>query len=368
MHQEPAIGPAEPATTLLAAYDYDLPPELIAQTPAAERDSARLLGLDRATGAIRHAIARDLPRLLRPGDLLVVNDTRVRPARLRCRAAGGGAVELLLIAERRARVWTCLGRPAKRLRPGAALSLPGGGAATVRERIDPVGYEVEFSGESDVHALLARYGELALPPYIKRPHGLEPGDRERYQTIFAAREGAVAAPTAGLHFTADLLASLERIGVRHVSLTLAVGPATFLPVRVEDVREHHLDAEWAEVPAQTLEALERTKVQGGRVIAVGTTTVRALESFAARRAAGAPATDALARGGAPEGFWADAFILPGFRFRIVDGLLTNFHLPRSTLLMLVSAFAGRAQVLDAYAVAVRERYRFYSYGDAMLIC
>ena len=344
------------SATRLADYDYHLPPELIAQVPAAERDGARLLVLDRAGGALEHAAVRALPQLLRAGDLLIVNDVRVRPARLRCRTITGGAVELLLIAERAPRCWSCLGKPAKRLRSGTVIALPGGGSAVVCGRTDRGLLEIQFDGAIDVAALLARCGELPLPPYIRRPDGLLALDGERYQTVFAANDGAVAAPTAGLHFTPSLLAALEQAGVGCARLTLAVGPSTFLPVRTDDVRAHHMDAEWAVLPAATVDAIARTQADGGRIIAVGTTTVRALES-AARRPGG------LAAGA----FWADAFILPGVTFRVVDALLTNFHLPRSTLLMLVSAFAGREQVLHAYETAVRARYRFYSYGDAMLI-
>jgi S-adenosylmethionine:tRNA ribosyltransferase-isomerase len=347
----------------LADYDYELPPELIAQTPAAERDGARLLVLERSAGGLRHGAVRELPRWLRAGDLLVFNDARVRPARLHCRSAGGGAVELLLLAESMPRLWSCLGRPAKRLRPGAALALPGGGAAQVREHAGAGRYAIEFDAAIDVPALLARYGELPLPPYIKRPDGPLAVDGERYQTIFAARDGAVAAPTAGLHFTPALLAALDAAGVRRACLTLVVGPGTFLPVRADNVRDHRMEPEWVELPTATAAAVVQTRAAGGRVIAVGTTSARALESAA--RASALDPGGAVA--GGTRSFWADAFILPGFRFQVVDALLTNFHLPRSTLLMLVSALAGRERILAAYAVAVRERYRFYSYGDAMLI-
>jgi S-adenosylmethionine:tRNA ribosyltransferase-isomerase len=357
MNELGATQPGADAPARLADYDYDLPPELIAQVPADERDAARLMVLERAGGALRHAVVRDLPDCLRAGDLLVFNDARVRPARLHGRTASGGAVELLLLAETAPRRWSCLGRPGKRLRPGAVLLLPDGGRASVVERRVDGRCVVEFA-DVEVPALLAAHGELPLPPYIKRPDGPLTLDRERYQTVFAASDGAVAAPTAGLHFTPALLAALDAAGLGRAALTLVVGPGTFLPVRSDDVREHHMEAEWVELPAATVEAIARTKAAGGRVIAVGTTTTRALES-AARASGGA--------GLAPGGFWADAFIRPGFPFRVVDALLTNFHLPRSTLLMLVSAFAGRERILAAYAVAVRERYRFYSYGDAMLI-
>jgi S-adenosylmethionine:tRNA ribosyltransferase-isomerase len=355
----------------LADYHYDLPPELIAQTPAAERDAARLLVLERASGALRHGVVRELAQFLRPGDLLVFNDARVRSARLHCRTASGGAVELLVVAASEPGLWSCLGRPAKRLRPGAILALPNGGAAVVRAQSGAGRYAVEFAAGIDVPALLARHGELPLPPYIKRPDGPLPLDGERYQTVFAARDGAVAAPTAGLHFTPALLAALEHAGVRRASLTLAVGPGTFLPVRTEDVRDHHMEPEWVELPGTTAEAIAQTKAAGGRVIAVGTTSARALESAVFKppvdAEAAIPSPTAIDTALVAKSFWADAFILPGFRFQVVDALLTNFHLPCSTLLMLVSALAGRERILETYAVAVRERYRFYSYGDAMLI-
>ena len=347
-------APSTAAPPPPAAFDFDLPSELIAQAPVERRDGARLLVLSRRDGAVSHRAIDALPDLLAPGDLLVLNDTRVRPARLFGRIDTGGAVELLLVREREAGLWECLGRPSRRLRPGTAVRLPEGAVAMVRERLAPGRYGVAFSGATDVEALLARHGELPLPPYIRRPDGPLPFDAERYQTVFARRPGAVAAPTAGLHFTPELLARLAARGVEHACVTLDVGPATFLPLRDDGATT--LDGEWAEIPAATVEAMARTRAAGGRVVAVGTTTTRALES-AARRDAGPSAG----------GFWADAFIRPGFRFAAIDALLTNFHLPQSTLLMLVAAFAGREVVLAAYAEAVRERYRFYSYGDAMLI-
>jgi S-adenosylmethionine:tRNA ribosyltransferase-isomerase len=365
MRESSASPAAVTDSTRRADYDYDLPPERIAQMPAPVRDAARLLVVERVGGALQHAVVGALPQFLHAGDLLVFNDARVRPARLRCRTASGGAVELLLLAERAPHDWSCLGRPAKRLRPDTTLELPGGGTALVRGRIDAGRYQVEFGAGVDVAALLAAHGELPLPPYIRRPGGPLALDRERYQTVFAVRDGAVAAPTAGLHFTPALLAALDAVGVGRARVSLMVGPGTFLPVREDDVRAHRMEAEWAELPAATVDAIERTKAAGGRVIAVGTTTTRLLES-AAMHAAPGQALRAL-RSAASTGFWADAFILPGFRFQVVDALLTNFHLPCSTLLMLVSAFAGRERMLATYAVAVREGYRFYSYGDAMLI-
>jgi S-adenosylmethionine:tRNA ribosyltransferase-isomerase len=344
------------APVLLADYDYELPPDLIAQTPAPQRDAARLLAVERHGTGVRHGAIRELPRLLRAGDLLVFNDTRVRPARLQCRGVCGGAIELLVLAQIDGQIWSCLGRPAKRLRVDTTVALPDGSHAVVRACTAPGRYAVEFAPGVDVDALLTQHGQLPLPPYIRRPQGPGPLDTERYQTIFAAHDGATAAPTAGLHFTSELVAALDAAGIERAYLTLAVGPATFLPVRVEDARDHRLEPEWVELPEGTTDAIARTRARGGRVIAVGTTTTRALES-------------AALRGGTllPGGFSADAFILPPFHFRVIDGLLTNFHLPRSTLLMLVSAFAGRERMLAAYAAAVRGRYRFYSYGDAMLI-
>ena len=345
---EPAAVPPLPS----AAFDYDLPPELIAQAPTERRDGARLLALSRGDGAVRHRAITDLPELLSPGDLLVFNDTRVRPARLFGRIESGGAVELLAVRAVAEGEWECLGRPARRLRPGTRIGLPAGGEAVVRARLAPGRYAVAFTG--DVDELLAQHGELPLPPYIRRPDGPLPIDAERYQTVFARRPGAVAAPTAGLHFSPALLEALAARGVAQAFVTLDVGPATFLPLREDAVAT--LDGEWAEIPAATVAAIWRARDGGGRVVAVGTTTTRALES-AARRPGGLTAGS----------FWADAFVRPGFRFGVVDALVTNFHLPRSTLLMLVAAFAGREPVLAAYAEAVRERYRFYSYGDAMLI-
>lgn len=337
-------------------FDFELPGDLIAQAPPPRRDDARLMVLERAARRLTHHGVGDLPALLRAGDLLVFNDARVRPARLRGRATSGGALELLVVRARAPDIWECLGRPPRRLRPGATLALPAGATAVVVERLANGRYAVRFQTDGGVPGLLARCGEVPLPPYIKRPHGPVPADRERYQTVFARCDGALAAPTAGLHFTTHLLAQLAEAGIASAWITLLVGPATFLPLRGALVDERGLEPEWADLPQATVSAIAHTRRRGGRVIAVGTTTTRALESAAQRPG-----------GLTPGGFWADAFLRPGARFAVVDGLLTNFHLPRSTLLMLVSAFAGRELVLGAYAAAVRARYRFYSYGDAMLI-
>lgn len=346
---------------LTREFDYDLPPESIAQLPA-PRGESRLLVLDRE-GPERHRRIRDLPGLLRPGDLLVVNDTRVIPARIFGRrlaggepapegAAEGARIELLLVERTAEREWDALARPGRRTRPGARIDFGEGLTAEVLAKEGDGLHRVRFSEEVEPH--LERIGHVPLPPYIKRAD--EAADRERYQTVFARRPGAVAAPTAGLHLSEDLLAELERAGVERTAVTLHVGIGTFKPVTAELVHEHRMDAERCEVPREAAEALRRTRERGGRVVAVGTTVVRTLESAA------------LAGGGEvrPGAGRTDLFITPGFRFQMVDVLLTNFHLPRSTLLMLVSAFAGRERVLAAYREAIAEGYRFYSYGDAML--
>ena len=344
---------------MLSDYQFDLPPELIAQEPAAQRDQARLLVIDRTTDDVAESCVRALPDWLQPGDLLVVNDTRVIPARLFGRTVTGGAVELLLIHPTEpapASSWTCLGKPGRRLRLGAVLSFADGVSATVVASPGEGRYIVRFNDRTDVPALLARHGELPLPPYIRRPDGPLPFDQARYQTIFATHAGAIAAPTAGLHFTPDLVAALRARGVDVAALTLHVGPGTFLPIRSADPAQHVMDPEWCNIPEDTAVRIEHVKAARGRVIAVGTTTTRALES-------------AADDGGTlrPGPRWADRFIVPGYRFRVIDALFTNFHLPGSPLLLLVSAFAGRARILDAYATAIRRRYRFYSYGDATLI-
>ncbi|MDE2691821.1 MAG: tRNA preQ1(34) S-adenosylmethionine ribosyltransferase-isomerase QueA [Acidobacteriota bacterium] len=328
-------------------FDYDLPPEAIAGYPG-ERGESRLLVLGRTTGKRRFA---DLPKLLDPGDLLVVNDTRVIPARLRARRPTGGRVEILLVEREGPASWWCLLRPGRRLPPGAPLAIEGGPSATVDERADG---RFRLTFEQPIEPLLAEIGETPLPPYIDRP--VEPRDRERYQTIYAARPGAVAAPTAGLHFTPALLGALERRGVRRASLTLHVGPGTFRPVKTENPEAHVMESERFEIPEATAEAVAAARRSGRRVVAVGTTVVRSLETAAS--------TDGLVAAGAGR---TGLYIRPGYEFRVVDRLITNFHLPRSTLLMLVCAFAGRRRTLDAYRQAIGSGFRFYSYGDAMLV-
>jgi S-adenosylmethionine:tRNA ribosyltransferase-isomerase len=329
-------------------FSFDLPPELIAQEPLPRRSASRLLALDGVSGAVRDLAFADLAELLRPGDLLVLNDTRVLPARLLGHKASGGRVELLLeriLAPRRARVQLKASRTPKLAQ---TLEFPGGASAAVVGREGPL-FEVEFDRE--VEPYLAEHGLVPLPPYIERPPAEQ--DRERYQTVFARAPGAVAAPTAGLHFDQPLLDALELRGVERAFLTLHVGAGTFAPVRTEQIEAHRLHAERLAVSADLVLAVERTRERGGRVVAVGTTVVRGLES--------------AARGGTLEPFSGetDLFIYPGYEFRVVDALVTNFHLPESSLLMLVAAFAGRDRTLAAYRHAVAERYRFFSYGDAM---
>ena len=335
----------------LSDFDYDLPADAIARHPTPERDGSRLMTLGRRTGRVGHEQFRAIATLLRPNDLLVVNDTRVRAARLYCRKASGGRVELLLV-EPDGDLWLALAQANKPLKAGTELHVDGSDAViTVRERRGD-GW-VALSVPPDVDALTEAHGHLPLPPYMDRR--AEAADRDRYQTIFARadRTGSVAAPTAGLHFTDALMATLGDRGVQSAAITLHVGPGTFLPVRTDDVDAHRMHKERFVLSADAASAIATARAAGGRVVAVGTTVTRVLESVddPTRPAQGA----------------TDLFIRPGFEFRNVDALVTNFHLPRSTLLMLVCAFAGRSATLNAYAEAVRAGYRFYSYGDAMLI-
>ncbi len=354
----------------VGAYDYPLPPELIAQEPRVPRDASRLLVLERATGAVSHRTFADLPELLRPGDLLVTNRSRVFPARLLGRREGGGDAEILLVRRREPDVWDAMVRPGRRLRAGTIVEVapgfriqvespparepPADAGTAGRQRATPLRRVRLLLEELDADTAIERHGHVPLPPYIHRPD--VPSDRERYQTVYAREPGSVAAPTAGLHFTAGLLDRLRERGVERAELVLHVGPGTFRPVEVDDVREHRVDPERFTIPAETAAAVDRARAEGRRVVAVGTTATRALES----------ATDDTGRLRPGDGE-TGLVIVPGFRFRAADALVTNFHLPRSSLLLLVSAFAGRARVLAAYAEAVRERYRFYSYGDAMLV-
>jgi S-adenosylmethionine:tRNA ribosyltransferase-isomerase len=335
-------------------FDYDLPAASIAQEPA-PRGESRLLVLDRQ-GPERHSRVSDLPRLLQPGDLLVLNDTRVIPARLYGRSAGGGRMEILLIERVAEREWDALVKPGRRARPGARFAigeLAEGLTAEVIDKREDGRHRLRFTEPIEPH--LDRLGHIPLPPYIHRPDTDE--DRERYQTVFARQPGAVAAPTAGLHFTTELLEEIAAAGVEIARVTLHVGIGTFKPVSAERIEEHRMESERYEIGEETAGAIRRARAAGRRVVAVGTTVVRTLES-----AAQVGEGEVRAGSGA-----TTLFITPGYRFQVVDALLTNFHLPRSTLLMLVSAFAGRERVLAAYQEAIREGYRFYSYGDAMLV-
>ncbi len=332
------------------AFHFELPQELIAQEPLPDRTGSRLLVLDGASGRCRDRRFPALAELLRSGDLLVLNDTRVIPARLHGRKASGGRVEILI--ERVTGPTTALAqvRASKTPRPGSEIHLAGDGVVRVEGRAAEF-FELRF--DQDLEPYLSEHGEVPLPPYIERAPTT--ADDERYQTVFAREPGAVAAPTAGLHFDAELLARLTRLGIDHAFLTLHVGAGTFAPVRTQRAEDHRLHKERATVPEDLCERIEQTKAAGGRIVAVGTTTVRALES--------------AALGGelAPFDAETDLFIYPGFRFRVVDAIVTNFHLPESSLLMLIAAFAGRETVLAAYTHAVAERYRFFSYGDAMFV-
>lgn len=335
-------------------FDYQLPESAIAQHPAEPRDASRLLVLHRRDGKLEHRIFRELPRFLKEGDVLVVNDSRVIPARLfGVKDGTGGSVELLLLERRSHDTWECLARPARRLRPGARLVFGGGLLrGEVLEAMPGGGRLVGFRWEGVFEDVLRRLGEMPLPPYIKE----RLSDPERYQTVYAREEGSKAAPTAGLHFTPELLEAIRQQGVEVVSITLHVGLGTFRPVTAETVEEHQMHAEYYRVPQESAAAINRAKARGGRCVAVGTTVVRTLESVAADDGEVLPGSG-----------WTEIFIYPGYRFKVIDAMVTNFHLPRSTLLMLVSAFAGREQVLRAYQEAIALGYRFYSFGDAMLI-
>jgi S-adenosylmethionine:tRNA ribosyltransferase-isomerase len=339
-------------------FDFELPTGLIAQIPLAQRDGSRLLVLDRKSGSLHHSHVRALGDWLAPGDLLVANNSRVFPARLRgSRAHSGGAVELLLLRPQDG-VWRALARPAKRLKVGTLLEFPARRSAeppTHAAVVEVVGGgEVLVRFEDDAADRLELYGEVPLPPYIQSK--LE--DAERYQTVYGRMPGSAAAPTAGLHFTDALIAELRGKGVKWAEVTLHIGLDTFRPVAEERVADHAIHSEWCEVSVQTARAIARCRTRGGRVVAIGTTVARTLETL------GTTWNDAE-----PSGFsgFTETFIVPGHRWRLADALLTNFHLPRSTLLMLVSAMAGRERILEAYAEAIREQYRFYSFGDAMLI-
>lgn len=340
---------------LLADFDYELPKELIAQHPPPQRGQSRLLVIPKAGGPLQHRMFTDLPEYLEPGDCLVLNDTKVIPARLIGQRVTGGRVELLLLRQISDREWEALAKPARRLRLHERLIF---GEELIAE-IVAVGSEgrriVRLDYEGDFWAVLERVGQMPLPPYIRRKKP-EQLDRERYQTVYASVPGAVAAPTAGLHFTPKLIQEIERKGVKIARLTLHVGLGTFRPIQTENIEKHHMHAEYYSVSANAAAIINETRAQQGRIVAVGTTVVRTLE------------TVVDAQGQIRPGFgMTDLYITPGFVFRATDALITNFHLPRSSLLVLVAAFVGRERILEAYQEAIQKGYRFYSYGDATLI-
>ena len=335
-------------------FYYDLPHELIAQTPIEKRDTSRLMTLDRATGAVGHHHFYDLPDFLRPGDCLILNNSRVLPARLvGQRLPGGGICEVLLLNDRGENIWECLVRPGRKLRKGTKLSFGNGElTAEIVEQLEEGGRLIRFDYEGIFLEVLEHLGRMPLPPYIKE----ELQDQERYQTVYSKVLGSAAAPTAGLHFTPELLDIIQKKGVRIGYVTLHVGLGTFRPVKEDAIEDHPMHSEYCTIPQETADLINETRASGGRCICVGTTSCRTLESWAADDG------HMEARSG-----WTDIYIYPGYKFKVMDGLVTNFHLPESTLIMLVSAFAGREHVLAAYEEAVRERYRFFSFGDAMFI-
>ncbi len=357
--QAPVASPEAIADQSLSAYDYNLPESQIAQNPVEPRDHARLLVMHSPTEH-RHQIFRDLPELLQPGDLLVLNNTRVLPARLYGRKPGGAAVEILLLEEQQRDRWLALVKPGRRLKPGAEIEFGGDTPetpylkATVLET-DPAtgGRVLQFEPPAGMMLQECFYqlGQVPLPPYITESQAAP----ERYQTVYASQPGAVAAPTAGLHFTPELLERLQAQGIEQAFVTLHVGVGTFRPVEAEDITTHEMHEEWVEVPAATVEKIQATKARGGRIIAVGTTVVRTLEG--------------VSQHGGLQSFQGkiNLFIYPGYQWQVVEGLITNFHLPKSSLLMLVSALIGRQRLMDVYADAIAQQYRFYSFGDAMLI-
>lgn len=335
-------------------FNFELPPELIAQTPLEKRDNSRLLTLNRQTGETGHLHFYDLPALLRTGDCLVLNDSRVLPARLiGNRTPSGGVVEVVLLIDRGEKVWECLVRPGRKLKPGTTLSF-GNGALTadILEIKEGGNRLIRFHYDGIFLELLERLGKMPLPPYIKE----ELQDAERYQTVYAREVGSAAAPTAGLHFTKSLLEQIEGMGVSVGYVTLHVGLGTFRPVKVKEITQHEMHSEYCIIPQKTADMINRTKRNGGRVICVGTTSCRTLESWSEE--------DGTLRECAG---WTKIFIYPGYQFKVMDCLITNFHLPESTLIMLVSALAGRENVLAAYREAIERRYRFFSFGDAMFI-
>ena len=334
-------------------FHFDLPQELIAQTPLERRDASRLMTLNKETGETGHYHFYDLPKFLRPGDCLVLNDSRVLPARLIGHRPTGGACEVLLLTDKGEGVWECLVRPGRKLRSGARVNFGDGElTAQVERELEDGKRLVRFHYQGIFLEVLERLGRMPLPPYIKA----ELQDNERYQTVYSRVTGSAAAPTAGLHFTPELLRQIQEMGVRVCYVTLHVGLGTFRPVKAEDIQDHEMHAEFCQISQETADIINQTRSAGGRVVCVGTTSCRTVESFAAEDGT------MTARSG-----WTSIFIYPGYRFKVLDALITNFHLPESTLIMLVSTLAGREHVLAAYREAVEKRYRFFSFGDAMLI-
>ena len=334
-------------------FSFDLPEELIAQTPMEQRDASRLLCLDKQTGAVEHRHFYDLPELLREGDCLVLNNSRVLPARLIGIRPTGGAVELVLLRDLGGNRWECLSRPGRKTKPGQRILFGDGELqAVVEETVSGGNRIVRFEYEGIFLEVLERLGRMPLPPYIRQ----ELKDPERYQTVYSKELGSAAAPTAGLHFTNELLETVRNQGVMTEFVTLHVGLGTFRPVKEEEIEDHEMHSEYCIIPPETAEAVNRARKNGGRIIAVGTTSCRTLESFAKE-----DGTLEASSG------WTNIFIYPGYRFKCIDALITNFHLPESTLIMLVSALAGRENILNAYRIAVSEKYRFFSFGDAMMI-
>lgn len=335
-------------------FDFELPPERIALRPASPRDSAKLLGVG-SEGPFSDALVRDLPQLLRAGDVLVFNDTRVIPAQLEGEV-GNARIGATLHKRIDLRRWQAFVRNGRRLKPGSVIDFGAGVAATAEERHGDGSWTLAFGGEEPVEVLLERAGRMPLPPYIAGKRPTDARDREDYQTMFAAEDGAVAAPTAALHFTPGLMAALAEAGIGHETLTLHVGAGTFLPVKADDTDDHAMHAEWGRIEPETAARLNGVRARGGRIIAVGTTSLRLLESAADE-----------ARVIHPFAGDTSIFITPGYRFRAIDGLMTNFHLPKSTLMMLVSALMGIERMQEAYAYAIANEYRFYSYGDSSLL-
>ncbi|MBE5862319.1 MAG: tRNA preQ1(34) S-adenosylmethionine ribosyltransferase-isomerase QueA [Lachnospiraceae bacterium] len=334
-------------------FYFDLPQELIAQDPLEDRSASRLLHLDRLTGEVSHHVFKEVPSFLKPGDCLVLNNTKVIPARLLGQRESGGHVEVLLLSRKESDVWETLVKPGKKCKPGTKLSFGDGLLkAEVLETLEDGNRKIRFFYDGIWEEVLDRLGEMPLPPYIT--HKLK--DKNRYQTVYAKYEGSAAAPTAGLHFTKELLAQIESQGIKIVYVTLHVGLGTFRPVKEENVLDHHMHSEWYQVSPEAAQTINETKASGGRVICVGTTSCRTIESAAGE--------DGKVMAGSGD---TQIFIYPGYRFKVLDGLITNFHLPESTLVMLVSALAGREHVLAAYQEAIKERYRFFSFGDAMII-